>query len=326
MRRLLAAGAHSILDLFPLVRVARVPFADTAPFFNVNTPADWAEAQRRLGVAAETRRPGRAATAAARRRDARDPRRRRPAEQRQDDAHRAAHPGVHAPRPPRRRRQARGTLRHRRAGQGLVAPWSGRRRCLHRGVARPSSPSSRAARTRPRLEEIVGRYFGGYDVVVCEGYRREAPDVVEVFRSGAGYESPVCEPAEALALVTDTELAHAHRFGLERGRGARTVPGRAPRPGRPRVTRGGAAALRVGLHVLLEHDEARHRHVARGPLDRLVQFQPLGVPARLLRGRRTRGRRDRCSARRATRKTRAPFDPPRRRRSWSSRKTSLNVS
>ena len=49
MRQLLAAGAHSILDLFPLVRVARVPFADTTPFFNVNTPADWVEAQRRLG-------------------------------------------------------------------------------------------------------------------------------------------------------------------------------------------------------------------------------------------------------------------------------------
>jgi molybdopterin-guanine dinucleotide biosynthesis protein A len=49
MRRLLAAGAHSILDLFPLVRVARVPFADTTPFFNVNTPADWVEAQRRIG-------------------------------------------------------------------------------------------------------------------------------------------------------------------------------------------------------------------------------------------------------------------------------------
>ena len=49
MERLLAAGAHSILDLFPLVRVARVPFPDTAPFFNVNTPADWAVARRQLG-------------------------------------------------------------------------------------------------------------------------------------------------------------------------------------------------------------------------------------------------------------------------------------
>ena len=77
------------------------------------------------------------------------------------------------------------------------------------------------------LDEIVTRYFAGYDVVICEGYRREAPDVVEVFRSGAGYESPVCEPAEALALVTDTELAHAHRFGLDEAEAlARFLAGR----------------------------------------------------------------------------------------------------
>ena len=52
-------------------------------------------------------------------------------------------------------------------------------------------------------------------MVVCEGYRREAPDVVEVFRSGAGYESTVCELDEPLALVTDADLAHPHRFGLD---------------------------------------------------------------------------------------------------------------
>ena len=71
------------------------------------------------------------------------------------------------------------------------------------------------------LEEIVARYFDGYDVVVCEGYRREAPDVVEIFRSGAGYESTVCELDEPLALVTDAELAHAHRFGLDETRRSR---------------------------------------------------------------------------------------------------------
>ena len=67
------------------------------------------------------------------------------------------------------------------------------------------------------LDEIVARYFDGYDVVVCEGYRREAPDVVEVFREAAGYESMVCEPGEPLALVTDAGLAHEHRFGLDDG-------------------------------------------------------------------------------------------------------------
>ncbi len=65
------------------------------------------------------------------------------------------------------------------------------------------------------LEEIVARFFGGYDIVICEGYRREAPDVVEIFRSGAGYESLVCEPLEPLALVTDAALSHPHKFGLD---------------------------------------------------------------------------------------------------------------
>ena len=65
----------------------------------------------------------------------------------------------------------------------------------------------------------MDRYFAGYDLVVCEGYRREAPEVVEVFRADAGYESPVCEADEPLALVTDTGLAHEHRFGLDDGAG-----------------------------------------------------------------------------------------------------------
>ena len=59
------------------------------------------------------------------------------------------------------------------------------------------------------------RYFGGYDVVLCEGYRREAPQVVEVFRRGAGHDEPLCGPEETLALVTDAGLSHDHRFGLD---------------------------------------------------------------------------------------------------------------
>jgi molybdopterin-guanine dinucleotide biosynthesis protein B len=65
------------------------------------------------------------------------------------------------------------------------------------------------------LQEIVARFFSGYDVVICEGYRREAPHVVEIFRAGAGYESMVCAPDEPLALATDAGLAHPHRFGLD---------------------------------------------------------------------------------------------------------------
>ena len=64
------------------------------------------------------------------------------------------------------------------------------------------------------LDGIVARFFGGFDVVICEGFRQEAPLVVEVFRRGAGHDGPICGPGQALALVTDAELDHQRRFGL----------------------------------------------------------------------------------------------------------------
>ena len=65
------------------------------------------------------------------------------------------------------------------------------------------------------LTEIVARFYGGFDIVVAEGYKRTAPHRVELFRAGAGHAEPLCAPGEALALVTDAGLEHAHRFGLE---------------------------------------------------------------------------------------------------------------
>ena len=69
------------------------------------------------------------------------------------------------------------------------------------------------------LTEIVGRYYGGFDIVVAEGYKRTAPHRVELFRVGAGHAEPLCAPGEAIALVTDADLEHEHRFGLEDGAG-----------------------------------------------------------------------------------------------------------
>jgi molybdopterin-guanine dinucleotide biosynthesis protein B len=65
------------------------------------------------------------------------------------------------------------------------------------------------------LSEIVARFYGGFDLVVAEGYKRSAPHRVELFRLGAGHAEPLCGPGEAIALVTDAGLEHAHRFGLE---------------------------------------------------------------------------------------------------------------
>ena len=69
------------------------------------------------------------------------------------------------------------------------------------------------------LAEIARRYFAGFDLVVAEGYKRTAPHRVELFRVGAGHAEPLCAPGEALALVTDSELEHEQRFGLEDGAG-----------------------------------------------------------------------------------------------------------
>ncbi len=220
MRRLLAAGAHSLLDLFPLVRVARVPFDDMAPFFNVNTPADWEEAQRRLGGE-----PAGATAKAACEAGSSSRAERAPGEPvvlgivgrpnngkttlieklipeltarglRVGAVKRVAKFDIDVP--------GKDSWRHWQAGAEAYA------------VGSPGKVAFVARRQEEAtLEEIVARFFGGFDVVVCEGYRREAPDVVEVFRTGAGYESMVCEPGEPLALVTDAGIAHPHRFGLD---------------------------------------------------------------------------------------------------------------
>ena len=70
------------------------------------------------------------------------------------------------------------------------------------------------------LDAIARRYFTGFDLVVAEGYKRTSPHRVEIFRVGAGYDAPLCDPGEALALVTDAPLEHEHLFGLEEAREA----------------------------------------------------------------------------------------------------------
>jgi molybdopterin-guanine dinucleotide biosynthesis protein B len=65
------------------------------------------------------------------------------------------------------------------------------------------------------LVDIVARFFGDFDLVLAEGYKRTAPHRVEIFRVAAGHESPLCAPGEALALVTDSTADHENRFGLD---------------------------------------------------------------------------------------------------------------
>ncbi len=65
------------------------------------------------------------------------------------------------------------------------------------------------------LRELARRFFPGFDIVVAEGYKREAPHRVEVFRRAAGHAAPLLGPQESLAILTDIEVEHPHRFGLD---------------------------------------------------------------------------------------------------------------
>ena len=82
-------------------------------------------------------------------------------------------------------------------------------------VAGTEAPGGGDDAGEPALDAIVARFLGDADVVLCEGYLREAALTVEVFRRAAGYDVPVCEPGEALALVTDAPVDHEHRFALD---------------------------------------------------------------------------------------------------------------
>jgi len=198
---LLRRGAHSILDLYPEVRVARVPFTVTAPFFNVNTPEDWRQARRLAGDAGRLAQ-GPAVIGIIGRPDSGKTTliERLIPELNGMGLRVAAVKSVHAfdidtP--------GKDSWRHANAGATAYAVASASR------LAYVTNLDEEAT-----LADIVARYFADYDVVVCEGYRQEAPQVVEVFRTAAGYPEPVCPPELSLALVTDADLPHPHRFGL----------------------------------------------------------------------------------------------------------------
>jgi molybdopterin-guanine dinucleotide biosynthesis protein MobB len=198
---LLEAGRNSILELLPRVRVATVGFDSMRPFFNVNTPEDLEEARRR---AAEQRpvggrpavvgvigKPGSGKTTLI--------------EQlipelkglglRVGTVKSVA--GFEIDRP------GKDSWRHHEAGAEAYV------------VASPARLAYVAdLREEVGLADIVARFFAGFDVVLCEGFRAEAPIVVEIFRRDAGHPAPLCGPGESLALVTDAELEHEHRFAL----------------------------------------------------------------------------------------------------------------
>ena len=64
------------------------------------------------------------------------------------------------------------------------------------------------------LADIARHSLGDVDLVVAEGFERTAPHRIELVSDGAGRDVPFQAPSEALALVTNAEVRHAHRLAL----------------------------------------------------------------------------------------------------------------
>ncbi len=201
MRELLAMDSHRIVDALPELRVATVPFAETAVFHNINTMDDFEKARASRGGGAPAQ-P--ALVAVVGKSDSGKTtlvERLIPALTAlglrvgsvKHDAHdfEIDHPG-------------KDSWRHGQAGGEAYAV---------------ASPARLAFVTRLsgelRVEEIARRFFAGFDLVVAEGYKRSAPHKIEVFRRGAGHAEPLCAEGEALAFVTDAELAAGPSFDLD---------------------------------------------------------------------------------------------------------------
>jgi molybdopterin-guanine dinucleotide biosynthesis protein len=202
---------HRIVGFFPAVTVAEVRFRNTAPFFNINTMAQFAEARRLVAAGAGTRiarRPQPALVAIVGKSDSGKTTLIESLLPElgdlglrvgtvKHDAHdfEIDHPG-------------KDSWRHGRAGAKayvVAAP----QRIAYVGQLAEELP----------LDAIARRFFADFDLVVAEGYKRQAPFKIEIFRAGAGHAAPLCAPGEALALVTDADVAHEHRFAPDHARG-----------------------------------------------------------------------------------------------------------
>ena len=211
MTNLLAAGRHSLLDVLPETRVAALPFASDEPFHSINTADDYATARLRAGGA------GRSGASPA------GPAPALVAIVGKSDSGKTTLIEKLVPELVRLGLRV-GTVKHDAHSFEIDHPgkdsWRHGQAGAHAYVVASRERLAYIARLDGELPlaDIARCYFAGFDLVVAEGYKRTAPHRVEIFRTGAGHDAPLCEPGEALALVTDAPLDHAHRLGLDEGR------------------------------------------------------------------------------------------------------------
>lgn len=209
MAAVLDAGRHRIVHILPAVRTVEVPFPDEARFRNINTMDDFREAQREAraqGAPAAAAQPALVAVVG------------------KSDAGKTTLIEKLVPELVRLGLRV-GTVKHDAHSFEIDHPGKDSWRHGRAGASAYAIASPERLAFITRLDEeleltaIARRFFAGFDLVVAEGYKRSAPHRVELFRAGAGHAEPLCAPGEALALVTDAELEHEHRFGLEDGAG-----------------------------------------------------------------------------------------------------------
>jgi len=207
MAGLLEAGRHSLLDVLPETRVAAVPFEGDELFLSVNTMDDYEAARRRTG-AVETAPTGPAPALVA-------------IVGKSDSGKTTL---IEKLVPELLRFGLRvGTVKHDAHSFEIDHPgkdsWRHGQAGAHAYVVASRERLAYIARLDGEvpLADIARRYFAGFDLVVAEGYKATAPHRVEIFRAAAGHDAPICDPGEAIALVTDTALEHEHRFDPDDG-------------------------------------------------------------------------------------------------------------
>jgi molybdopterin-guanine dinucleotide biosynthesis protein B/molybdopterin-guanine dinucleotide biosynthesis protein len=212
MTALLEAGRHRIVEILPSLDAAEVRFPDDALFHNINTMDDYQEARRRAAAGGDAPAGGAAAQPAL------------VAIVGKSDAGKTTLIEKVVPELVKLGLRV-GTVKHDAHSFEIDHPgkdsWRHGQAGAHAYAI--ASPERLAFITKldgeMPLADIARRFFAGFDLVLAEGYKRTAPHRVELFRVGAGHADPLCGPGEAMALVTDAELHHEHRFGLEDGAG-----------------------------------------------------------------------------------------------------------